>query len=87
MNSLKNRWQALSKWQKALANLLLSAVVIATFIVWQYNRMPSATLYGYNHTDRPIFSYFVNGNWGEMVVPLAAGGLKAKHSRLSGYWT
>jgi len=26
--------------------------------------MPGAALYGHNHTDRPIFSYFVNDNWG-----------------------
>jgi hypothetical protein len=64
LHNLKKRWNSLSKWQKALANLLLSAVVIAAYIIWQYNRMPGATLYGHNHTDRPIFSYFVNGNWG-----------------------
>ena len=73
MNNLKSRWQALSKWQKALANLLLSAVVIATVIAWQYNRMPGAALYVHNATDRPIFSYFVNGNWGGNAFAYGGG--------------
>jgi hypothetical protein len=64
VHNLKKRWRSLSKWQKALANVLLSAFVFVAYIIWQYNRMPGATLYVHNHTDRPIFSYFVNDNWG-----------------------
>jgi hypothetical protein len=75
MNSLKNRWQALSKWQKSLTNVLLLVFVFVAYFVWQYNRMPGATLYVHNHTDRPIFSYFVNDNWGGNAS--AHGGGKA----------
>lgn len=41
------------------------------YVVWQAMRMPGAALYVHNHTDRPIFSYFVNDNWGGNA---AAGG-------------
>lgn len=34
------------------------------FIIWQYQKPGGAALSGHNHTDRPIFSYWVNDNWG-----------------------
>lgn len=42
----------------------IGAIVIA--LAWK-SLLPSSvsgSLAGYNHTDRPIFSYWVNGNWG-----------------------
>jgi hypothetical protein len=45
-------------------------VVLATLvIVWHawsmvFNTSKSGSLVGYNHTDRPLFLYFVDGNYG-----------------------
>ncbi|PXX73019.1 Protein of unknown function [Pseudomonas sp. LAMO17WK12:I10] len=64
IQSLRNRWKSLSGLQKTLINLLVWGALIAAYFIWQYSRMPGAALYGHNHTDRPIFSYFVNDNWG-----------------------
>ncbi|QQZ39326.1 DUF3304 domain-containing protein [Pseudomonas sp. SK3(2021)] len=64
IQSLRNRWKSLSGLQKTLINLLTWGALIAAYFIWQHSRMPGAALYGHNHTDRPIFSYFVNDNWG-----------------------
>jgi len=64
IQSLRNRWKSLSGLQKTLINLLIWGALIAAYFIWQSNRVPGAALYGHNHTDRPIFSYFVNDNWG-----------------------
>ncbi|WP_164486176.1 DUF3304 domain-containing protein [Pseudomonas chlororaphis] len=64
IQSLRNRWKSLSGLQKTLINLLVVGGLIAAYFIWQYSRTPGAMLYGHNHTDRPIFSYFVNDNWG-----------------------
>ncbi|AZD22249.1 Protein of unknown function [Pseudomonas chlororaphis] len=60
----RNRWKSLSRLQKTLINLLVWGGLIAAYFIWQSNRLPGAALYGHNHTDRPIYSYFVNDNWG-----------------------
>ncbi|SDZ50443.1 DUF3304 domain-containing protein [Pseudomonas sp. NFIX28] len=62
--SLAKRWRRLSGRQKTLIQWLVLGALVAGYFIWQYNRMPGAALYGHNHTDRPIFSYFVNDNWG-----------------------
>nr|WP_232374513.1 DUF3304 domain-containing protein [Pseudomonas chlororaphis] len=64
LSSPRQRWSSLTGLQKTLVNLLVWGLVIAVCFIWQSNRMPGAMLYGHNHTDRPIFSYFVNDNWG-----------------------
>ncbi|WDG94871.1 DUF3304 domain-containing protein [Pseudomonas chlororaphis] len=64
IQSLRNRWKSLSGLQKTLINVLVVGGLIAAYFIWQYSRTPGAMLYGHNHTDRPIFSYFVNDNWG-----------------------
>jgi len=61
---LKTRWQSLSTLHKGLIQLLGWGLLIAAYLIWQYQRTPGAALYVHNHTDRPIFSYFVNDNWG-----------------------
>lgn len=43
---------------------MLCLTLLGTYLLWQYQRPGGAILYGHNHTDRPIFSYWVNGNWG-----------------------
>lgn len=60
------RWMLIAGFYLAL---------IASFIVWQSQRLPGAALYVHNHTDRPIFSYSVNDNWGGNAF--AYGGGKA----------
>ncbi|QIT22884.1 Protein of unknown function [Pseudomonas chlororaphis] len=62
--SLAKRWKRLSGRQRTLIHWLVLAALVAGYFIWQYSRMPGAALYGHNHTDRPIFSYFVNDNWG-----------------------
>src|SRR5690606_17186570 len=34
---------------------------------------PGAALYVHNHTDRPIYSYWVNGNWGGNAAAYGGG--------------
>lgn len=75
LHNFKKRWHDLNKWQKALVNVLLLAFVFVAYIVWQYNRMPGAALYVHNETDRPIFSYFVNDNWGGNAAANGGGGM------------
>ncbi|WJV26525.1 MULTISPECIES: DUF3304 domain-containing protein [Pseudomonas] len=62
--SLAQYWKRLSSRQKTLIHWLVLAALVVGYFIWQYSRMPGAALYGHNHTDRPIFSYFVNDNWG-----------------------
>ena len=61
---LQTRWRALSGAQQTLLGLLGWALLIGSWLIWQDQRLPGAALYGHNHTDRPIFSYFVNDHWG-----------------------
>ncbi|WP_083517508.1 DUF3304 domain-containing protein [Halomonas chromatireducens] len=44
--------------------VMIGAIVIT--LAWQalFPSSVSGSLAGYNHTDRPIFSYWVNANWG-----------------------
>ncbi|MFV0455208.1 MAG: DUF3304 domain-containing protein [Pseudomonas sp.] len=64
LKTLKTRWRSLSPLRRGLIQLLFWGALAVAFVVWQALRMPGAALYGHNHTDRPIFSYFVNDNWG-----------------------
>lgn len=43
---------------------MVGAIVIA--VIWQslFREPTGGSLVGYNHTDRLVFSYWVNGNWG-----------------------
>ncbi|WP_080925963.1 DUF3304 domain-containing protein [Pseudomonas chlororaphis] len=74
LSSLRQRWSSLTGLQKTLVNLLIWGLVIAVYFIWQSNRMPGAWLYVHNHTDRPIFSYFINDNWGGNATANAGGG-------------
>jgi len=64
LQALKTRWQSLSPLHKGLFQLSLWGSLVVAYVIWQALRVPGAALYGHNHTDRPIFSYFVNDNWG-----------------------
>ncbi|MEK1910965.1 DUF3304 domain-containing protein [Pseudomonas sp. GW456-L14] len=74
IQSLRNRWKSLSGLQKTLINLLVWGGLIAAYFIWQYSQMPGAMLYVHNQTDRPIFSYFVNDNWGGNATANGGGG-------------
>ncbi|WP_376751930.1 DUF3304 domain-containing protein, partial [Stutzerimonas nitrititolerans] len=64
LHSLQTRWRALSPLHKGLIQLLFWGTLVVAYVIWQALRMPGAALYVHNHTDRPIFSYFVNDSWG-----------------------
>lgn len=72
LQALKTHWQSLSPLHKGLFQLLLWGSLVVAYVIWQALRMPGAALYVHNHTDRPIFSYFVNDNWGGNAA--ASGG-------------
>jgi len=55
--------------------LLLWGSLIVVYVIWLALRMPGAALYVHNHTDRPIFSYFVNDNWGGNAAANGGGGM------------
>ncbi|CAE6926858.1 DUF3304 domain-containing protein [Ectopseudomonas khazarica] len=57
------KW-ASSSPHKSLIGLLLVGALLLVYMAWAYQQMPGAILYGHNHTDRPVFSYFVNEAWG-----------------------
>ncbi|WMJ02809.1 DUF3304 domain-containing protein [Pseudomonas chlororaphis subsp. aurantiaca] len=73
--SLAQHWKRLSGRQKTLIHWLVLVALVAGYFIWQYSRMPGAALYGHNHTDRPIFSYFVNDNWGGNTAANGGGGV------------
>ncbi|MCB2253913.1 DUF3304 domain-containing protein [Pseudomonas chlororaphis] len=75
IQSLRKRWKSLSGLQKTLINLVAWGALIAAYFIWQYSRMPGAALYAHNHTDRPIFSYFINDNWGGNAAANGGGGM------------
>nr|WP_290694502.1 DUF3304 domain-containing protein [Halomonas sp. UBA3074] len=61
------RW-AISRYMRLIPVWLqvsLAALVII-WLVWGmvFNTSKSGSLVGYNHTDRPLFRYFVDGNYG-----------------------
>ena len=64
MNSLLQRWRILPRALRGLLIALSWLLAIGGYLLWQYLRPQGAALYGHNHTQRPIFSYWVNDNWG-----------------------
>jgi hypothetical protein len=64
IDKVLRRWRALPASARSLIKLLLPIVLVLTYVAWVYTRIPGAILYGHNHTDRPVFSYFVNEAWG-----------------------
>ncbi|MGY1447726.1 DUF3304 domain-containing protein [Pseudomonas chlororaphis] len=73
--SLAKRWKRLPGRQKTLIQWLALGALIAGYFISQYSHMPGAALYGHNHTDRPIFSYFVNDHWGGNTAANGGGGV------------
>jgi hypothetical protein len=79
LHTLEQRWLRIPKlWRIPLVLLFwLGAVgiLLGTPILIKHFSLPGAALYVHNHTDRPIYSYWVNGNWGGNAF--AYGGGKA----------
>lgn len=61
------RW-AIRRYMRLLPNWLkiTLAGLGVIWVAWSmlFNSSKSGSLAGYNHTNRPIFSYWVDGNWG-----------------------
>jgi hypothetical protein len=70
---LLKRWKSLPALAKSLFSLALFGLLIFGYVAWAYTRMPGAMLYVHNHTDRPIFSYFVNEAWGGNAFAYGGG--------------
>lgn len=61
------RW-AISRYMRLIPSWLkvILAGLGVIWVAWSmlFNSSKSGSLAGYNHTNRPIFSYWVDGNWG-----------------------
>ena len=68
LHKLEQRWQRLpTRWRiplTLLCWLVGIGLVIGVPVLIQSFQTPGAALYVHNHTDRPIYSYWVNNNWG-----------------------
>ncbi len=64
VNVLVKGWKSLSAAAKSMLSLAIFGLLVLAYVAWAYTRLPGAGLSVHNHTDRPIFSYFVNENWG-----------------------
>lgn len=74
IQTLSRRWRALPAFGKSLLSLVLIALLVLAYFAWAYTRMPGAILYIHNHTERPIFGYAINGNWGGNASAYGGGG-------------
>ncbi|WP_445010112.1 DUF3304 domain-containing protein [Vreelandella stevensii] len=70
------RW-AISRYLRLLPAWLkiLLAGLFLIWLAWEMilNTSKNGSLAGYNHTERPIFSYWVDGNWGGNMAPYSWG--------------
>ena len=64
MTNLYQKWLSIPKAIRWPLVILFYLLLIGGYLLWQYQRPGGAFLYGHNHTDRPIFSYWVNDKWG-----------------------
>jgi hypothetical protein len=64
MNELSQRWRNLPRALRGMLIALCWLLLIGGYLLWQYLRPQGAALYGHNHTQRPIFSYWVDDKWG-----------------------
>lgn len=64
MTRLYHKWLIMPKAVRWPLVILFYLSLISTYVLWQNQRSGGVYLYGHNHTDRPIFSYWVDDNWG-----------------------
>lgn len=75
MNVLIKKWRNLSSPLRWTLIILFYLSLIGGYLLWQYQRPAGAALYIHNHTDRPIFSYWVNDRWGGNASANGGGGV------------
>lgn len=75
MNVLRKKWRSLSSPVRWTLIILFYLALIGGYLLWQYQRPGGAMLYSHNHTDRPIFSYWVNDIWGGNAFANGGGGV------------
>lgn len=70
------RW-AVSRYMRLLPTWLKFSLagLVVIWVAWSmlFNSSKSGSLAGYNHTDRPVFSYWVDDNWGGNMDPYSWG--------------
>ena len=75
MHALRKKWRNLLSPVRWTLIILFYLALIGGYLLWQYQRPAGAALYGHNHTDRPIFSYWVNDIWGGNAFANGGGGV------------
>ena len=75
MNVLRKKWRNLSSPVRWILIILFYLALIGGYLLWHYQRPAGTALYGHNHTDRPIFSYWVNDIWGGNAFANGGGGV------------
>ncbi len=73
MMPFRQHWLSLPTWLRWSLILVFYLSLFIGFVIWQYQRPGGAALYVHNHTDRPIFSYWVNDNWGGNAFAYGGG--------------
>jgi hypothetical protein len=77
LDKLGQRWQRTpTRWRIPLTLLCWLAgigMLIGVPVLIQSFQTPGAALYGHNHTDRPIYSYWVNDKWGGNAAAYGGG--------------
>tara|TARA_R110000796_G_scaffold9287_1_gene31842 strand:+ start:1775 stop:2263 length:489 start_codon:yes stop_codon:yes gene_type:complete len=74
MTALRQKWLSLPPSLRWSLIILFYLSLIGGYLLWQYQRPSGAALYSHNHTDRPIFSYWVNDRWGGNASAHGGGG-------------
>jgi hypothetical protein len=83
MIKLRKKWLTLAPTVRWTLIILFYLSLIGAYLLWQYQRPSGVALYSHNHTDRPIFSYWVNDKWGGNAAANGGGGV-ACCSRIEG---
>ena len=73
MTLIHKRWRSLPTMLRGVLIAMFYLTLIGSFILWQYQSPGGAALYVHNHSDRPIFSYWVNDNWGGNAFAYGGG--------------
>tara|TARA_R110000822_G_scaffold150633_1_gene289758 strand:+ start:1031 stop:1513 length:483 start_codon:yes stop_codon:yes gene_type:complete len=75
MIKLRKKWLTLTPVLRWTLIIFFCFLLVGAYLFWQYQKPLSAALYGHNHTDRPIFSYWVNDKWGGNAAANGGGGV------------
>jgi hypothetical protein len=75
MIKLRKKWLTLTPVLRWTLIIFFCFLLVGAYLFWQYQKPLSAALYGHNHTDRPIFSYWVNDKWCGNAAANGGGGV------------